>query len=60
MAAVWVIALALLWVALVAFVVAALLAAGLPVERPAPADPYASDVAEFNAELSDWDRRGRP
>jgi hypothetical protein len=32
-------------------------------EAPAPAgpaDPYASEVARFRAELHDWDRHGRP
>lgn len=54
--------LAALWVIVVALVLAAVVAAGWPAERPPgrPVDPHAAAVAEFSAELADWDRRGRP
>lgn len=58
-----VLALALLWVILAAWAIGYILAAGWPTDRPpppAPADPYAMDVARFRTELNDWDRRGRP
>jgi hypothetical protein len=51
--------LGLAWLLLVAWVLAAILAAALPPEQPrAAADPYATEVAEFARELADWDRRG--
>lgn len=50
--------LAILWVLITAWVIGAILA--VDYQPPAPADPYAADVAEFNKELADWDRRGRP
>jgi hypothetical protein len=57
----WVVALAVVWLILAAWVIGCVLAAGWPDERPVPApDPYANDVATFRAELADWDRRGRP
>lgn len=53
--------LALAWVILTAWIIGVILAAGLPDVPPGPApDPHAADVARFRAELSDWDRRGRP
>lgn len=55
-----VLALTLLWVILSAWVIGMILAAGWDPPAPAPADPYARDVATFRAELADWDRRGRP
>lgn len=49
---------AILWVLLSAWIIGAALSVDF---TPAPApDPYAADVAAFNAELADWDRRGRP
>jgi hypothetical protein len=52
--------LALLWLILSAWIIAAILAAGWPAEPPGPApDPYAADVAAFRQELHDWDRDGR-
>lgn len=50
--------LAILWVIITAWIIGAILA--VDYTPPAAADPYAADVAQFNAELADWDRRGRP
>lgn len=48
-----------LWVVLTAWILACLLAPAEP-GAAAAADPYAADVAQFNQELADWDRHGRP
>lgn len=50
--------LAIVWVLITAWIIGAILA--VEYTPPAPADPYAADVAQFNSELADWDRRGRP
>ena len=50
--------LAIVWVLITAWIIGAILEADYT--PPAAADPYANDIATFNAELADWDRRGRP
>lgn len=55
--------LALAWVILTAWVIGMILAAAAGLADVAPAaaaDPYAAELARFRADLSDWDRRGRP